>query len=170
MSLTPFLGNTMMNPTSDPFWNVGTANDPFWNTNMPGMDVGFPNRGLGGQVGFPNMMGGQMGFPNLPTPQLGIDLTEETDKWVVHADLPGFKDEDVELSIENGMLGVRGKREKTEEFDTGISHRVEVGTRPEHNTTHFSDRQTLAYYFASDHICHLLIITLCFVFFLALFW
>jgi HSP20 family protein len=122
MSLTPYYGNTLLNPSTDPFWNVGRTTDPFWDVGMPGMDVGFPSR-MGSQLGFPSsMMGNQVG---LTTPRLGIDLTEEADKWVVHADLPGFRDEDVELSIENGMLGVRGKRDKTEEYDTGISHRVE---------------------------------------------
>jgi HSP20 family molecular chaperone IbpA len=103
--LTPFR-SSVTNPIADPFWN---------------MDV----PGLGMDVGFPNIEN-QLGFPNLPSVQLGMDLTEESDKWVVHADMPGFKDEDVELSIENGMLGVRGTRDKTTESDTGITHRVEV--------------------------------------------
>ena len=120
MALTPF------QTTTDPFWNMGM--------DVPGMDMfpggfgsqlGFPNL-LGNQVGFPGRVGGQMGFPNMPTPQLGIDLTEEPDKWVVHADLPGYKDEDVDLTIENGILGLHGTRDKTVESDTGISHRVEV--------------------------------------------
>ena len=118
MALTPF---------------QSTISDPFWDTNMmmPGMggfgsQLGFPSQ-MGSQLGFPNI-GSQMGFPNIPTPQLGMDLTEEADKWVVHADLPGYKDEDVELTIENGMLGVRGTRDKTVESDTGITHRVEVIT------------------------------------------
>jgi HSP20 family molecular chaperone IbpA len=103
----------MMNP----------LNDPFWNMDMPGMDVGlFPGSSM--DLGFPRRLGGQL--TNWQQPQFGIDLTEEENNWVVHADLPGFKDEDVELSIENGMLGVRAKREKTIESDTGISHRVEV--------------------------------------------
>ena len=102
--LTPFR-SSVTNPIADPFWN---------------MDV----PGLGMDVGFPNIEN-QLGFPNLPSVQLGMDLTEESDKWVVHADMPGFKDEDVELSIENGMLGVRGTRDKTTESDTGITHRVE---------------------------------------------
>lgn len=120
MALTPF------QTTTDPFWNMGM--------DVPGMDMfpgqmgsqlGFPNV-FGNQVGFPSRIGSQLGFPNLPTPQVGIDLTEEPDKWVVHADLPGYKDEDVNLTIENGMLGIHGTRDKTVESDTGISHRVEV--------------------------------------------
>lgn len=115
MALTPFYRNSLLNPS-----------DPFWDMNVHGTDIGFPHR-MGTQLGFPSM-GGELGM-NVPTPRLGIDLTEEADKWVVHADLPGFKEEDVELSIENGMLGVRGKRDKTVESDTGITHRVEVRIR-----------------------------------------
>ena len=91
---------------------------------MPGMEVGLFPGSSSMEIGLPRRWGGQLA--NMRAPQLGIDLTEEENNWVVHADLPGFKDEDVELSIENGMLGVRAKRDKTTESDTGISHHVEV--------------------------------------------
>lgn len=99
---------------------------------MLGNNMGFPST-----VGFPNWTNNLLGFPDVGnrdlgfknvTSRIGMDLIEEPDKWVVHADLPGYKDEDIELTIENGMLGVRGTREKTTESDTGISHRVEVHT------------------------------------------
>jgi HSP20 family molecular chaperone IbpA len=102
---------------------------------MPGFNTGF-NTGFPSDIvntlGFPSRMGmgNQLGMLNTPTPQIGMDLIEEPDKWVVHADLPGFKEEDVELTIENGMLGVRGTRDKTVESDTGITHRVEVHMAP----------------------------------------
>jgi HSP20 family molecular chaperone IbpA len=118
MSLTPFQSRSLLNPSMDPFWN----------TEMPGVGtdiMGFPSQ-VGSRLGFPRSFSDQLGFPDVPTPQIGIDLTEESDKWVVHADMPGFKDEDVELSVENGMLGVKGTRDKIVESDTGISHRVEV--------------------------------------------
>jgi HSP20 family protein len=40
-------------------------------------------------------------------------------------DAPGARDEDVELSVSNGMLGVRVTRQKTVERDIGIHHRTE---------------------------------------------
>lgn len=40
-------------------------------------------------------------------------------------DAPGAKDEDIELSVSNGMLGVKVTRKKTVEHDTGLQHRVE---------------------------------------------
>jgi HSP20 family protein len=39
--------------------------------------------------------------------------------------VPGAKIEDVELSIENGMLGVKVTRNKMIEKDIGVQHRVE---------------------------------------------
>ena len=83
---------------------------------LPGADL----------MGFHNhLLGSRHGFPNVPAPELGLDLTEESDKWVIHADMPGFKDEDVELSVDNGMLSVTGTRDKTVKSDTAVSHRVE---------------------------------------------
>ena len=114
----------------NPFDSATTASmDPFWNMEMMlGNNMGYPGA-TNTQLGFPTTRGGnQVGFSNPGTPQIGMDLTEEADKWVVHADLPGFKDEDVELTIENGMLGVRATRDKTVESDTGITHRVEVNS------------------------------------------
>ena len=113
MALTPF-----STPT-DPFWDMGID----FPSGM-GYDTSFPR--FGSQLAVPRL-GGQLGVPSsMQAPQLGVDLTEEDDRWVVHADMPGFKDEDVELTIENGILGMRATRDKTVESDTGISHRVEV--------------------------------------------
>ena len=70
---------------------------------------------------------GEVFFKEMPdTPQLGIDLTEQDGKYVVHADLPGFKEEDVDVNIKDGVLTLSGKREKTVESKNDVSHRVEV--------------------------------------------
>lgn len=97
--------------------------DPFWSL----MHTPFHrHHGIFGRSFFPDM---EVDFPSMKdmpaTPKLDLDLTEEENKWVVHADLPGYKEEDVELNIENGMLGVRAKREKVVETDTSKCHRVE---------------------------------------------
>lgn len=39
--------------------------------------------------------------------------------------MPGAKIDDVELSIENGMLGVKVTRNETREKDMGVQHRIE---------------------------------------------
>jgi HSP20 family molecular chaperone IbpA len=115
MSLSPFHSQSLLNASLDPHWNM----------ELPGADL----------MGFHNhLLGSRHGFPNVPAPELGLDLTEESDKWVIHADMPGFKDEDVELSVDNGMLSVTGTRDKTVKSDTAVSHRVEVCCSFVHNT------------------------------------
>lgn len=46
-----------------------------------------------------------------------VDIVEEKDRFVLRADVPGVKPEDIDVNMENGMLTVSGERldEKTEE-------------------------------------------------------
>ena len=39
-----------------------------------------------------------------------LNLKEETDKLVIFADIPGDKPEDIEVSMEAGVLTVKGKK------------------------------------------------------------
>ena len=54
-----------------------------------------------------------------------VDIYENKDQIVLEAELPGMKQEDFDLSIENNVLTLRGERkfEKTDESDN--YHRVE---------------------------------------------
>jgi len=54
-----------------------------------------------------------------------VDIFENKDQIVLEAELPGMKQEDFDLSIENNVITLRGERrfEKTEETDN--YHRVE---------------------------------------------
>jgi HSP20 family protein len=54
-----------------------------------------------------------------------VDIYENKDQIVLEAELPGMKQEDFDLSIENNIITLRGERkfEKTEETDN--YHRVE---------------------------------------------
>lgn len=54
-----------------------------------------------------------------------VDIFENKDQIVLEAELPGMKSEDVEISIENNVLTLRGERrfEKKDEGDN--FHRVE---------------------------------------------
>ncbi len=45
-----------------------------------------------------------------------VDIKEEADRFVVKADLPGVASKDVDVSMENGMLAIKGER-KTETKD-----------------------------------------------------
>lgn len=42
-----------------------------------------------------------------------VDIKEENDKFVLHADIPGVKPEAIDISMENGVLTVKGEK-KTE--------------------------------------------------------
>ncbi|MGH8273312.1 MAG: Hsp20/alpha crystallin family protein [Gammaproteobacteria bacterium] len=39
-----------------------------------------------------------------------VDVREEKEHYLIRADLPGVKPEDIEITLENGMLTVRGQR------------------------------------------------------------
>ena len=46
----------------------------------------------------------------------GVDIREEPDRIIVEADLPGFRKEDVDITLENGTLTIVAQRtEETEE-------------------------------------------------------
>ena len=39
-----------------------------------------------------------------------VDIKEETDKFMIIADIPGVKPEDIEVSMEAGVLTVKGQK------------------------------------------------------------
>jgi len=39
-----------------------------------------------------------------------VDIREEDERYVIHADVPGVKPEDIEVSMENGILMIKGHR------------------------------------------------------------
>lgn len=44
-----------------------------------------------------------------------VDIKEESDKYVLYADLPGVKPEETDVSMEDGVLTIKGEK-KTEEI------------------------------------------------------
>ena len=48
-----------------------------------------------------------------------VDIVEEKDRYVLRADVPGVKPEDIDVNMENGILSVSGERhdESTEEAE-----------------------------------------------------
>jgi HSP20 family protein len=46
-----------------------------------------------------------------------VDISETADSFIVRAELPGMKKDDIELEVENNVLAIRGERkfEKTDE-------------------------------------------------------
>lgn len=40
-----------------------------------------------------------------------VDIKEESDRFIIYADLPGVDSKDIEITMENGMLMLKGQRE-----------------------------------------------------------
>jgi HSP20 family protein len=54
-----------------------------------------------------------------------VDIAEEKDRILITAELPGFKENEIEIQTENGMLTLRGERKFENETDGKSYHRVE---------------------------------------------
>lgn len=54
-----------------------------------------------------------------------VDIREEQNRFVVEADIPGVKPEDIEVTMENGVLAIRGERNQETTEDEGGYRRVE---------------------------------------------
>jgi HSP20 family protein len=54
-----------------------------------------------------------------------VDIHEEARQFVVHADLPGVKPSDIEITAEKGVLALRGSRNFEQKSDDGHYSRIE---------------------------------------------
>jgi HSP20 family protein len=54
-----------------------------------------------------------------------VNILEREDAIVISADLPGLKPEDVEVTVEQGTLNIRGERKLEEKHEGETLHRVE---------------------------------------------
>ena len=54
-----------------------------------------------------------------------VDIAEEKDRILITAELPGFKENEIEIQTENGMLTLLGERKFEKETDGKSYHRVE---------------------------------------------
>ena len=54
-----------------------------------------------------------------------VNILEREDAMVITADLPGLKAEDVEVTVEEGILSIRGERKLEETSEGETYHRVE---------------------------------------------
>ena len=70
--------------------------------------------------------GGRSGGQGGQTFTPAVDAREEEREIVLHMDLPGVRPEDVELSVENGLLTVRGQRSQ-QRIDVGLHGRMAQG-------------------------------------------
>jgi HSP20 family protein len=68
----------------------------------------------------------QMSMPEGAT--LPLDIIEKDGKIIVRASLPGVKPEDVDVSIDNGVLTIRGELRFDEEHKDAKVYRREIST------------------------------------------
>ena len=61
----------------------------------------------------------------LPDWQPSVDIKETAEAFVIKADLPEVKKEDIKISVENGVLTLRGERKTEKEEKDAKYHRVE---------------------------------------------
>lgn len=54
-----------------------------------------------------------------------VDIDENENEYVVHADLPGIPKKDINVSVDNGMLTLSGERKEEHKEGKGANRRVE---------------------------------------------
>ena len=54
-----------------------------------------------------------------------VDIKEEDDRYVIHADIPGVPPENIDISMEQGVLTIKGERHHEAEQDKEGYHRIE---------------------------------------------
>src|SRR5213593_3272687 len=54
-----------------------------------------------------------------------VDIFEKEDSLVLRAELPGMKEKDIDVHVENGVLTLRGERRREDEVKSDNYHRVE---------------------------------------------
>jgi HSP20 family protein len=81
------------------------------------------NRFLGG---FPNRMGsGEIHSLTVADWSPEVDISEDDRGYLLKADLPEMKKEDVKVTVENGVLSVSGERKSEKEDQKRKFHRIE---------------------------------------------
>jgi HSP20 family protein len=68
---------------------------------------------------------GEMTQPFMSGWMPAVDLFEDKDNFVVKAELPGMKKEDIEVSVHEGVLTISGERKEEKEHKDAESYRSE---------------------------------------------
>jgi HSP20 family protein len=54
-----------------------------------------------------------------------VDIKEEKDRFVLHADLPGVDRDNIDITMEDSVLSIRGQRQLEESGEGGEYKRIE---------------------------------------------
>jgi len=58
-----------------------------------------------------------------------VDVHEDSDRFYVDAEMPGFRKEDIEITLEEGVLTIRGERKEREKTVAGGGEKKENGEK-----------------------------------------
>jgi HSP20 family protein len=53
-----------------------------------------------------------------------VDIKEEDERFVLHADIPGVDPKDIDVTMDNGILTIRGERKSETQENRDGYHRV----------------------------------------------
>src|SRR5258705_4586971 len=77
-------------------------------------------------AGFPNRMGsGEIDSLTVADRSPEVDVSEDDHEYLLKADLPEMKKEDVRVTVEDGILSVSGERKSVKEDQKKKFHRIE---------------------------------------------
>jgi HSP20 family protein len=96
-------------------WNPLTEMDEAQNRFNPFFLAGFPNR----------MGSGEIHSLTVADWSPEVDISEDDRGYLLKADLPEVKKEDVKVTVENGVLSVSGERKSEKEDQKRKFHRIE---------------------------------------------
>lgn len=54
-----------------------------------------------------------------------VDISEDEDKFTIHADLPGVKSDEIEITANNGVLTIKGQRDNLKQENKDNYRRIE---------------------------------------------
>ena len=57
-----------------------------------------------------------------------LDLTEDEENYYLHLDLPGYKNKEIEITVENNILNLIANNEKRGKFERKLSLWAEIKT------------------------------------------
>ena len=65
-------------------------------------------------------------FPELASAAPSVDVIDRADEVVVRAAVPGYKKEEIEISVSNSTLTIKGETKKEEKEEKGDYYRCEI--------------------------------------------
>jgi HSP20 family protein len=97
--------------------------DPFQDLRSAQDEMAQMNPMLAHALGLPTQQGSGRATTTAWAPAL--DIAERKDAYLVAVELPGLKPEDLDLTMEDGLLTIQGERQFTSESSEQQFHRVE---------------------------------------------